>query len=130
MGDAGLVSRARAVLRLSSSLAGENSTLLTLIGESLVECGDVSRAERPLQRAVATEADNFRGRMELADLALRNGKLAHVIHHYPDPARLAPGKALPLYLGRKPDYYARLNIEEDYLVVELRRILWLQNPTP
>jgi tetratricopeptide (TPR) repeat protein len=127
MGDARLLSRARAALRLSSSLAGENSTLLTLIGESLVECGDVSRAERTLQRAVATEADNFRGRMELADLALRNGKLAHVIHHYRDAARLAPDKALALYAGREADYYARLNDDEDYLVVELRRIGWLQN---
>jgi hypothetical protein len=53
--------------------------------------------------------------------------LAHVIHHYRDAARLAPDKALALYAGREADYYARLNDDEDYLVVELRRIGWLQN---
>ena len=107
----------------------EDSTLLTLIGESLIECGDVDRAERTLQRAVRLGADNFRARMELAELALRNGKLAHVIHYYRDGARLAPDKALGVFARREADYYARLNDDEDYLVTELRRINWLQNST-
>ena len=71
---------------------------------------------------------NFRTRIEL-DLALRNGKLAHVIHYYRDGARLAPDKALGLFARREADYYARLNDDEDYLVAELRRISWLQNST-
>lgn len=128
-GDARLLSRARAALRLSASRAGEDSTLLTLIGESLIECGDVGLAERILHRAVALPDQNFRARVELADLALRNGKLAHVIHYYRDAARLAMDKALALYARREADYYARLNDDEDYLVVELRRISWLQNAT-
>jgi tetratricopeptide (TPR) repeat protein len=128
-GDARLLSRARAALRLASSRAGEDSALLTLIGESLIECGDVSRAERTLQRALRLGADNFRARVELAELALRNGKLAHVIHYYRDGARLAPDKALGVFARREADYYARLNDDEDYLVTELRRINWLQNST-
>ena len=118
---------ARAALRLASARAKDDSTLLTLIGESLIECGDVSRAERTLQRAVRIGADNFRARVELADLALRNGKLAHVIHYYRDGARLAPDKALTVFARREADYYARLNDDEDYLVAELRRINWLQS---
>ena len=128
-GDARLLSRARAALRLASSRAGEDSTLLTLIGESLVECGDVNLAERILHRAVGLPDQNFRARVELADLALRNGKLAHVIHYYRDAARLVMDKALAVYARREADYYARLNDDEDYLVVELRRISWLQNAT-
>lgn len=128
-GDARLLSRARAALRLASSRAQGDSSLLTLIGESLIECGDVTRAERTLQRAMALGAHNFRARVELADLALRNGKLAHVIHYYRDGARLAPDKALGGFARREADYYARLSEDEDYLIVELRRINWLQNAT-
>jgi len=127
MGDARLLLRARAALRLSASRAGQDATLLMLIGESLVECGDVKLAERLLQRAVDLNPRNFRAWVELADLALRNGKLAHVIHHYRDAAHVAPDKALALYARREGDYYARLNDDEDYLATELRRISWLQN---
>jgi tetratricopeptide (TPR) repeat protein len=126
--DARLLSRARAALRLAITRTKEDPTLLTLIGESLIECGDVTRAERTLQKAVGM-GSNFRARIELADLALRNGKLAHVIHYYRDGARLAPDKALGVFARREADYYARLNDDEDYLVAELRRISWLQNST-
>lgn len=128
-GDARLLSRARAALRLASSRAAEDSLLLTQIAECLIECGDIGRAERTLQRAVAIGDDNFRARVELADLALRNGKLAHVIHYYRDGARLTLDKALGVFARREADYYARLNDDEDYLVAELRRINWLQNST-
>jgi tetratricopeptide (TPR) repeat protein len=129
MGDARLLSRARAALRLSCLRAEPDSALLSSIGESMVECGDVDRAERVFRRALDIDSRNFRARMELADLALRNGKLAHVIHHYRDGAQLAPDKALAAYARREGEYYARLNDDEDYLVRELRRIGWLQNAT-
>jgi tetratricopeptide (TPR) repeat protein len=129
MGDARLLLRARAALRLSASRAGQDETLLALIGESLVECGDVDLAERMLHRAVDNNSQNFHAWLELADIALRNGKMAHVIHHYRDAARVAPDKALALFARREGDYYARLNDDEDYLATELRRIGWLQNTT-
>lgn len=129
MSDARLLSRARAALRLSSLRADEDADLLAWIGESQVECGDVQRAERTLHRALNLDSKNFRARVELADLALRNGKLAHVIHHYGDAAQMAPDKALTLYARREADYYARLNDDDDYLSAELRRIEWLQNAT-
>jgi tetratricopeptide (TPR) repeat protein len=127
MGDAKLLSRARAALRLASLRAGEDSSLLSLIGESQVECGEIGRAERCFLRALNFDSQNFRARTELADLALRNGKLAHVIHHYRDATHLAPDKALAAYARREADYYARLNDDDDYLATELRRIAWLQN---
>ena len=129
MGDARLLLRARAALRLSFQRADEDGDLLALIGESQVECGDIQRAERTLHRALSVDSKNFRARIELADLALRNGKLAHVIHHYRDASQTAPDKALTLYARREADYYARLNDDDEYLSAELRRIDWLQNAT-
>ena len=124
--DAKLLSRARAALRLSAQRAGNDASLLSRIGESQIECGDPDRAERTLRLALARDDQSFRARLELADLALRNGKLAHVIHHYRDASLVAPDKALMTYARREADYYARLNDDEDYLSAELRRIDWLQ----
>ena len=103
--------------------------LLPLIGESLLECGDAKQARRALQKAADLDAGNFKARMGLADIALRDGKLAHVIHHYREAARVACEQSLSRYAGREADYYLRLNDDEDYLAGELRRINWLQNVT-
>jgi hypothetical protein len=65
--------------------------------------------------------------MGLAEVALRNGKLAHVIHHYAAAARIAPDGALARFARREADYYSLLNDDDDYLAAELRRIGWLQN---
>ena len=129
LSDSRLLSRARAALRLSSLRAEDNAELLAAIGESQVECGDIQRAERTLQRALSIDVQNFRARIELADLELRNGKLAHVIHHYRDASQVVTDKALIRYAQREADYYARLNDDEDYLSAELRRIDWLQDAT-
>ena len=127
--DARLLSRARAALRLSRLRAKNDSRLLSLIGESFLECGEAERAQRSFQRAIDLEARNFRSRMGLADVALRNGKLAHVIHQYRGAAQGVSEKALVLYARREADYYARLSDDDDYLSAELQRINWLQNST-
>jgi hypothetical protein len=67
--------------------------------------------------------------MGLADLALRDGKLAHVIHHYREAARVSSEQALVRYARREGDYYMLLNDDEEYLATELRRINWLQHFT-
>ena len=59
--------------------------------------------------------------------ALRDGKLAHVIHQYREAARAASEKQLASFARREADYYALLNDDDDYLAVELRRISWLQH---
>jgi tetratricopeptide (TPR) repeat protein len=126
-GDARLLSRSRAALRLSELRAGNDSRLLSLIGESFLECGEVERAQRSFQRAIELGAAKFRAHVGLADVALRTGKLAHVIHQYRDAASAASEKALLLYARREADYYALLNDDDDYLAAELRRINWLQH---
>ncbi len=127
--DARLLSRARAALRLAGSRAGNDLVLLPLIGESLLECGDARQARMVLRRTVDIDNDNYKARLGLADLALREGKLAHVIHHYHEAARVGSDQALARYARREAEYYGRLNDDEEYLATELRRINWLQTVT-
>lgn len=127
LSDAKLLSRARAALRLSARRAGSDPDLLVLVGESFLEWGEAVRAQRSFQKVIDLEPGNFRARLGLASLALRDGKLAHVIHQYRDAARSASEKSLVGYARREGDYYARLNDDDDYLATELRRINWLQH---
>jgi tetratricopeptide (TPR) repeat protein len=127
--DARLLSRARAALRLASMRAKNDIVLLPLIGESFLECGDATHARRALQRVVEIDNGNFKARVGLADIALREGKLAHVIHHYQEAARVSSEQALARYAHGESDYYMQLNNDDDYLAAELRRINWLQNVT-
>lgn len=125
--DARLLSRARAALRLSAMRAEKEPTLLALVGESFLEWGEIVRAQSTFQKALELQPENFRARMGLANLALREGKLAHVIHQYRDAAHAAVDQALIRHAGREAAYYARLNEDDDYLTAELRRINWLQH---
>ena len=127
--DARLLSRARAALRLASIRAKNDLVLLPLIGESFLECGDARQARNALQKAVELDSGNFKARVGLADIALREGKLAHVIHHYHEAARVSSEQALARYARSEGEYYMQLNNDDDYLATELRRISWLQTVT-
>src|SRR5215217_3412439 len=127
--DARLLSRARAALRLACIRAENDLVLLPLIGESFLECGDARHARRALQKVVDLDSGNFKARVGLADIALREGKLAHVIHHYHEAARVSSETALARYARSEGEYYMQLNNDDDYLAAELRRINWLQNIT-
>jgi tetratricopeptide (TPR) repeat protein len=125
--DARLMRRSRAGLRLAMQRAGDDAPLLSRIGESFYEYGELTQAARAFHRALELNPRAFRAEIGLAEVALRNGKLAHVVHHYDAAARIAPDEALTRYARRESDYYARLNDDDDYLAAELRRISWLQN---
>ncbi|HBB86036.1 MAG TPA: hypothetical protein DC047_00300 [Blastocatellia bacterium] len=126
-GDAKLLQRSRAALRLAAQRAAAEPGLLTSIGEIFLEWGELNAARRNLQKASAMEPRNFKARVGLANLALRDGKLAHVINQYRDASMAASDKALVDYARREADYYAQLNDDDDYLNSELRRINWLQH---
>ena len=127
--DARLLMRARAALRLAAIRGAGDLVLLPLIGESFLECGDARNARQTFQRIVELDSGNYKARLGLADLALRDGKLAHVIHHYHEAARVSSEQALVRYARREGDYYMLLNDDEEYLATELRRINWLQHFT-
>lgn len=126
LSDARLLSRSRASLRLAARHAAQDSQLLARIGESFFEFGDVSRASRLFRLSLEAQPRTFRAETGLAEIALRNGKLAHVIHHYQSAARMAPDEAAARFARREADYYALLNDDDEYLSAELKRINWLQ----
>ncbi len=126
LSDARLLSRSRAGLRLAARRAREDAQLLARIGESFFEFGEMQRAGDVFRRALDLQPRAFRAETGLAEIALRNGKLAHVIHHYQAATRIAPDEALARLARREADYYSLLNDDDDYLAAELRRINWLQ----
>ncbi|HEX8493463.1 MAG TPA: hypothetical protein VF658_11515 [Pyrinomonadaceae bacterium] len=125
--DARLLARARAALRLAARRGQESAPLLTRIGESFFEFNDLELASRFFRHALELNPRAYRAEIGLAELALRGGKLAHVIHHYDAAARIAPDDSLARFARRESDYYKRLNDDDDYLSTELRRISWLQH---
>ncbi len=125
-GNAQLLSRACAALKLSSLRGSEDARLLERVGESFFEFGQPARATRTLRRTLDLDRNSFRASIALAEIALSEGKLAHVIHHYRDAASVAPDAASARMARREADYYARLNDDDDYLSAELRRMNWLE----
>jgi tetratricopeptide (TPR) repeat protein len=125
--DAQLLARSRAALRLAARRSGDDARLLSRIGENFMECGELRHATRAFERALELDPRAFPSEIGLAELALREGKLAHVIHHYGAAARIAADQSLARFARREADYYARLNDDDDYLAAELRRMNWLQH---
>lgn len=125
--DSRLLQRSRACLRLAARRAGDDAPLFSRIGESFYEYGELAQASRAFGRALELNPRAYRAEIGLAEVSLRSGKLAHVIHRYDAAARIAPDEALARHARREAEYYALLNDDDDYLTAELRRIGWLQN---
>jgi len=126
-GDARLLGRACAALKLASMRAPTDAQLLERVGESLLEYCDPMRAAKIFRRVIDLDERSYRAQLGLAEVALNDGKLAHVIHHYNEAGRVAPDKAAARLARREADYYSLLNNDEDYLASELRRMNWLES---
>lgn len=125
-GDARMLARACAALRLAAMRGPTDSSLLRRIGESFLEYGEPKRAAKTFRQSLAIDEHGYRAQLGLAEVALGEGKLAHVIHHYNDATRVAPDKATARLARREADYYNLLNDDDDYLAAELRRMNWLE----
>jgi tetratricopeptide (TPR) repeat protein len=125
--DEGLLRRAHAALRLAARRGHKDAVLLARVGESFLEYGDAERAEKMYRRALEHDPRIFRAVAGLAEIGLRRGQLAHVLHHYNSAVAFAPDDALARLAQRETDYYTNLNNDEDYLETELTRLDWLQN---
>jgi Tfp pilus assembly protein PilF len=126
MRDEDLFRRGQAALRLAARRSAGDAALLMRLGESFMEYGDPRWAERLFRRALASNPEVFRAATGLAELGLRRGQLAHVLHHYGGAAACAPDAALERLVAREAAYYERLNGDESYLDAELSRLSWLQ----
>jgi tetratricopeptide (TPR) repeat protein len=119
--DGKLLQRSDACLRLASRLVGQEPELLERIGEAFFERLDYKRATECFRRALELDPARFRANVGLAEIALRDGKLAHVAHFY-QAASASDDAALSRLAEREARYYERLVREDEFLDAELRRI--------
>ncbi len=120
--DQRLTRRSIAALRLSERRAGDDRHLLSEIGESYVQYGEWRRAGELFRRVFERFGDNVRAARGLAELALRDGKIAHVIHHFATANRVAETPALRRWTRGEATYFSRLNSDEEYMETEISRV--------
>ncbi|MGI8787384.1 MAG: tetratricopeptide repeat protein [Pyrinomonadaceae bacterium] len=119
--------RAFAALRLAEKRGGDDGEFLARLGESCFQYGDPKRAADVFQRAVETAGESFRSLRGLAEIALREGKIAYVILHFAAANRLAETPALRRWTQNENEYFSRLNSDEDYMEMEISRVNLLEN---
>jgi tetratricopeptide (TPR) repeat protein len=122
-----LQKKAKAALRLAEIRAGRDSELLSRLGESYFQYGDWERARVAFQKALNVAAESFRSVRGLAEVALREGKIAHVIHHFTTAIHFAETNALRRWAQGETEYFSRLNDDENYMDSEAKRMNWLEN---
>jgi hypothetical protein len=120
--DGALLHRSRAVLRLARRRIGNDARLLVRLGETFFEVGDLDQAKKSFERANMIDGPHFRSSVGLADIALRQGKLAHVIHNYNLALGASTDRALREFSKREAAYFSRLQADHEYLSAELARI--------
>lgn len=124
--DRKLKRKASAALRLAEKRGQDDEQLLGQLGESYFQYGEWRRARTAFQKALDISDMNFRAVRGLAEIALREGKIAHVIHQFSTANRLAETAALRRWTQAESDYFARLNNDEDYMEMEVSRINFLE----
>lgn len=118
--------KAFAALRLAEKRAAGDVDLLARLGETYFQYGDWRRAQKAFQKALDKAEKSFRSVRGLAEIALREGKIAHVIHHFATANRLAENSALRRWTRNETEYFTRLNEDEDYMEMEISRINLLE----
>jgi tetratricopeptide (TPR) repeat protein len=119
--------KARAALRLAEIRAGRDGELLSRLGESYFQYGDWERARNVFHKALSVAAESFRSVRGLAEISLREGKIAHVIHNFAAAIHFADTKALKRWAQSEAEYFSRLNTDDDYMESEIKRMNRLEN---
>ncbi len=114
--------RAVAMLRLAEKRAGNDIELLSRLGESYFQIGDWNRAGAVFRRTIENVGESFRALRGLAEIALREGKIAHVIHNFSAANRLAATNSLKRWTDGEVEYFSRLNADEEYMELEVSRV--------
>lgn len=120
--DQKLERKAVAMMRLAEMRAGNDGDLLARLGESYFQVGEWRRAGIVFEKAVEAVGESFRSVRGLAEIALREGKIAHVIHNFSTANRLAETPALRRWTKGEVEYFARLNDDDEYMEMEVSRV--------
>ncbi|MGD9562296.1 MAG: tetratricopeptide repeat protein [Pyrinomonadaceae bacterium] len=121
-GSGRLERKAAAMLRLAERRAGNDGRLLARLGESYFQIGDWHRAGLAFRKAVDAVGEQFRSICGMAEIALRDGKLAHVVHNFNTASRLAESPAARRWSRGEAEYFLRLNSDSEYMEMELGRV--------
>lgn len=124
--DAKLERRALAAIRLSEQRAADDGALLVRLGEWYFQIGEWRRAGTAFQNAVERIGENFRAARGLAEIALRDGKIAHVIHHFSAANRIAETPSLRRWSKNEAEYFSNLNSDDEYMELEISRVNLLE----
>lgn len=124
--DERLQRRAFASLRLAEKRAEGDGDLLARVGESYFQFGDWRRAQNAFQKSLDLIEASFRAARGMAEIALREGKIAHVIHNFAAANRVAETPALRRWTQSEAEYFSRLNDDEEYMELEVGRIQLLE----
>lgn len=122
----GLRRKAFAALRLAEKRGKTDAELLARLGESYFQYGDWQRAANTFQKSLEMLETSFRAVRGLAEIALREGKIAYVILHFATANRLAETPALRRWTKSESEYFSRLNNDEDYMELEISRVNFLE----
>jgi tetratricopeptide (TPR) repeat protein len=119
--------KALAVLRLAEKRANGDEQLLARLGESYFQYGEWKRARKVFQKTLDIAEESFRSVRGMAEVSLREGKIAHVIHHFSTANRLAETPALRRWTQVETDYFTRLNNDDKYMDMEISRVNLLES---
>ncbi len=120
--DARLRRRAAAALKLSERRGSGDAELLERIGETYRHFGYSRRAENAFQSALERLDECFRALIGLAELALDQGKLAHVVHNFSAANEVTQNSALKRWTRSEADYFTRLSDDDNYMELEVSRM--------
>lgn len=118
--------RAVAALRLADKAAKGDIELRERIGETYRQLGYSRRAANAYQSVVDKIDDAFRSLVGLAELALDEGKLAHVVHNFSAANRVASTSALRRWTKGEAEYFSHLSEDDEYMELEVSRLNLLE----
>ena len=119
--------KAIALLRLAEKRADNDEKLLARLGESYFQYGEWSRASKVFKKTFGIAEESFRSVRGMAEVSLREGKIAHVIHHFATANRLAETPALRRWTQTETEYFSRLNSDDNYMDLEVSRVNLVEN---
>ena len=120
--DHRLERRALAMMRLAERYATDDRDLLARIGECYFQIGEWRRAQIVFKRTTAAFGETYRTLRGMAELSLREGKLAHVIYNFASANKLARTNSLKRWTQTEVDYFTHLNSDDEYMELEISRV--------
>lgn len=113
--------RSLAALRLTEQRADKDSELYARLGEVYFTLGEWKRSAAVFLKAIEF-GNGYLGSRGLAEIALREGKLAHVVHQFSAANRSASTPSLRRYSKGEAEYFGNLSRDREYLDLEVGRV--------